>query len=171
MTLSITPVSVDRVEELQAISIATFTDTFAKDNTAEDLAQYLADAYSIERLKNELNNPDSEFYFVTLDEQVVGYLKLNLGSAQHEEVGANAMEIERIYIATSHKRLGLGSLLITFAMARARQAQLSSVCLGVWEHNDAARRFYERMGFKTVGSHVFMLGSDEQTDLLMQHML
>ena len=39
--------------------------------------------------------------------------------------------------------------------------------LGVWEHNLRAIAFYRRWGFETVGSHTFLLGSDEQTDLIM----
>ncbi|NLA43929.1 GNAT family N-acetyltransferase, partial [Candidatus Saccharibacteria bacterium] len=39
---------------------------------------------------------------------------------------------------------------------------------GVWEHNDKAIRFYEKLGFRPFGEHLFMLGSDPQTDLLMR---
>jgi ribosomal protein S18 acetylase RimI-like enzyme len=43
--------------------------------------------------------------------------------------------------------------------------------LGVWEYNPRAQRFYEKNGFRIVGSHVFLLGEDPQTDLLMQREL
>jgi hypothetical protein len=38
----------------------------------------------------------------------------------------------------------------------------------VWEKNVRANRFYQRYGFKDVGSHDFLLGSDPQTDRIME---
>jgi ribosomal protein S18 acetylase RimI-like enzyme len=43
--------------------------------------------------------------------------------------------------------------------------------LGVWEHNHRAKAFYERWGFVPVGTETFLLGSDEQADVLMQLVL
>jgi ribosomal protein S18 acetylase RimI-like enzyme len=46
-----------------------------------------------------------------------------------------------------------------------------SLFLGVWERNAKALRFYAAQGFEMVGSQVFMLGSDAQTDLVMRKRL
>lgn len=40
--------------------------------------------------------------------------------------------------------------------------------LGVWEHNHRALRFYEKNGFIAFGTHIFQLGNDQQTDILMK---
>jgi RimJ/RimL family protein N-acetyltransferase len=54
------------------------------------------------------------------------------------------------------------------AVVRAAAARdIPSIWLGVWERNARAVAFYRKVGFLDVGSHVFVLGTDEQTDRLM----
>lgn len=78
--VEIKKIGVNDWRALQKISTKTFSDTFGKDNTPQDLNDYLVNAYNKEQLINELSNPDSEFYFIYLDSQVAGYIKLNTGS-------------------------------------------------------------------------------------------
>jgi hypothetical protein len=40
--------------------------------------------------------------------------------------------------------------------------------LGVWERNARAQVFYRKWDFRTVGEHLFPLGSDLQRDILME---
>ena len=94
--------------------------------------------------------------------------RLAVVAAQTEQVGEDALEVERIYALRRFKRQGLGTLMMERAMNEAANRGLNTVWLGVWEHNVAAQRFYERLGFSVFGSHVFTLGDDEQTDLLMK---
>ena len=42
------------------------------------------------------------------------------------------------------------------------------VWLGVWEYNKNAIEFYKHMGFKIFSKHSFLLGDDNQTDLLLK---
>lgn len=115
----------------------------------------------------ELNDPNSQFYFVYLDDQLAGYLKVNLNESQSEQVAPNALEIERIYIRSAFKRHGLGRFLFQEALKLAQAKNCSSIWLGVWEKNYPALAFYEKMGFIQHGSHSFFMGTDEQTDLIM----
>lgn len=155
------------LEALREISIETFSDTFAADNTEEDLVTYLERAYSKEQLLSELKNPDSFFYFIYLDGNLAGYLKLNTDLAQTEEMGAEALEVERVYVRTAFKRRGLGKQLIDFAIETARESNKRAIWLGVWEHNDKALAFYKSLGFEQTGTHSFFMGDDEQTDFVM----
>lgn len=54
---------------------------------------------------------------------------------------------------------------------QAKSMAYDTLWLGVWEHNARALKFYQRWGFEAVGSHVFVVGSDEQNDLIMQKSL
>ena len=45
------------------------------------------------------------------------------------------------------------------------------VWLGVWEENPRAIRFYEKNGFVVFDKHIFRMGNDEQTDLMMKKLL
>lgn len=152
---------------LQQLSRTTFTDTFAGANEVADLNDYLDQAYATAKLTAELTNPNSFFYFLKVAGATVGYLKLNVGAAQTEQVAENALEVERIYILPAYKRHGFGRQLIDQAEKQARQLGKTALWLGVWEHNEAARAFYGKIGFRQVGSHVFQLGADPQTDLIL----
>ncbi|RYY96378.1 MAG: GNAT family N-acetyltransferase, partial [Chitinophagaceae bacterium] len=54
------------------------------------------------------------------------------------------------------------------ALAVAQERGASCLWLGVWEENGRAIGFYRKNGFAAFGSHVFRLGTDEQTDILMK---
>ena len=135
------------------------------------MAAYLDKAFSEEQLHKELSNPESEFYFAKDGQEVLGYLKINVGSAQTECKEENSLEVERIYVSKDFQGKKIGQLLFQKGMELARQKHMDFVWLGVWEKNTKAIRFYEKNGFKAFDSHSFMLGSDEQTDILMRFTL
>ncbi len=153
---------------LQEISRVTFIETYAQANTEADMQAYLAAHFSIEQLQKELQNPASYLYFIQIDKQVVGYLKLNVGEAQTEPQEVAALEIERIYILKSHQGKQLGQRLHEKAVQIAKQKKVNYLWLGVWEKNPKAIGFYQRMGFVAYDKHIFKLGDDLQTDLLMK---
>lgn len=161
-------VTADRIDELQQISIQTFTETFSSMNTEENLNQYLQEAFSIDVLALELSNGNSAFHFASLGNQVAGYLKLNRGSAQNELKEENAVEIERIYILKEFQGKRIGQSLLDFAISQAKEQNAGFVWLGVWEHNLKAKKFYSKNGFVAFGRHIFRLGKDLQTDILLK---
>ncbi|MBM7712087.1 GNAT family N-acetyltransferase [Enterococcus xiangfangensis] len=165
------PCGLEDLTQLQKISIETFRDTFAAENDPADLNDYLVDAYALEKLERELRNPDSRFFFLYLNDQLAGYLKLNVGKAQTELADKDGLEIERIYIRKAFKRQGLGRQLLDFAFELAVKEKREQIWLGVWEENQNARRFYQAFGFEQVGAHAFYVGTDKQTDLIMRKKL
>ena len=164
----ITRVHIGEVRQLQAISIATFTEAFAADNTAANLQQYLDKAFSIEKLEAELQDPNAQFYFAWSDNRVIGYLKINFGSSQSVPQDEKAVEIERIYVSGAFYGKNIGQQLVEKAIGVARQAGAPYIWLGVWEHNPRAIRFYGKNGFVPFDEHTFMLGDEAQRDILMK---
>lgn len=166
--MRITPLTISDVPILRGIARDTFIETFSEANKAEDMERYLTENFSEEQLARELSNPDSFFYVAEVNGHVVGYLKLNTARAQTEPQAANALEIERIYVLGSYHGGGVGQALYHHAMSVAEDRKASYVWLGVWEHNHRALRFYEKNGFIAFGTHIFQLGNDQQTDILMK---
>lgn len=166
--INITGVRLSDIDILQNISIQTFTETFAGQNTEKDMQKYIAENLSVEKLFAELQNPGSQFYFIRSGNEILGYLKLNSGNAQTEKNNINSLEIERIYVLKEHHGKGLGYLLLKKAIAIARERSHSCIWLGVWEKNTKAIAFYHKHGFVTYDKHIFKLGDDEQTDLMMK---
>lgn len=153
---------------LAKIGKETFFETFSESNTAEDMEQYLSESFSQERLCQELSNPHSEFYFAETNDEVVGYLKINFSEAQTELKDGEALEIERIYVLKAYHGQKVGQLLYEKAIERAKEKSVSYIWLGVWEKNPRAIRFYEKNGFVAFDKHIFKLGNDEQTDIMMR---
>lgn len=154
--------------QLEVIGKQTFYETFKDDNSEADMKKYLDESFSLEKLTNELNNPNSKFYFAVIDDKVIGYLKINFGEAQSDLKDENGLEIERIYVLNEFHGKKVGQLLYEKAMEIATTMKVPYVWLGVWEHNQRAIRFYEKNGFVAFNTHNFILGEDVQTDILMK---
>ena len=156
------------VEELLSLSRKTFYDAFEHQNNKDDFEAYTSVAFTSQKLLTELENPHSQFYFAIIGNEKVGYIKLNYSSAQTELQDDTAVEVERVYVLASQQGKKIGNQLLDFAIDKARTENKHYIWLGVWEHNQAAQRFYERNGFKAFGSHQFLVGKDKQTDILMR---
>ena len=159
------------LSQLQKIGISTFSETFAEHNTKEDLEKYLKESFASEKLSAELANPNASFYFAVLNEEVIGYLKINFGNAQTELKDNKSVEIERIYVLQAYQGKKIGQLLYNKAIEIAREYKASYVWLGVWEENHKALQFYKKNGFVPFDTHIFKLGNDEQTDIMMKKAL
>ena len=166
--ISIQLVSSEEVGPLLQFAKRTFIEAFGRFNRESDMAIYLDQKFTPDAFTREFQTEGSYFYLARWENQVIGYLKLNIDQAQNEPLGSAALEIERIYIDGSHQGKGLGQQLLDFAVVQAHKWQKSLIWLGVWDQNPGAIRFYERNGFIPFGSHEFMLGTDRQTDLLMK---
>jgi len=156
------------IGHLQKIGRQTFYETFSLGNTEEDMMKYIDKNFSNEKLKKELSNNNSEFYVATLDNKVIGYLKVNFGESQTEIKAHNALEIERIYVIKEYHGKKVGQKLFNKAMEISKGKKVDYVWSGVWEKNPRAIRFYEKNNFVKFGEHTFTLGSDEQTDIMMK---
>ncbi len=168
LTITIEQINNSHIAALQQIGRQTFSETFAESNSTENMAKYLEEAYSFEKLNEELNSQNSFFYFAMLGEKVIGYLKLNMGESQTELKDNDALEIERIYVLKDFHCKKVGQLLFDKAITIAKELQVAYVWLGVWEENKRALQFYKKNGFVEFDQHVFVLGDEAQTDIMMK---
>ena len=168
---AIKKIGLDQLVPLQEIGRKTFYDTFFESDSEESMKAYLATSFSTQKLTAELENPHSEFYFATQNEVVIGYLKINFGPAQTELQDGNSIEIERIYVLQDYHGKKVGQLLFEKAIAIAKDNSCSYVWLGVWEENHRALQFYSKNGFVAFDKHIFVLGDEAQTDIMMKLVL
>ena len=170
-SIAIKKIGLEQLVPLQEIGRKTFYDTFFESDSEESMNAYLASSFSSEKLTAELENPNSEFYFATQNEVVIGYLKVNFGTAQTELQDTNSVEIERIYVLQDYHGKQVGQLLFEKAMAIAKSNYCDYIWLGVWEENHRALQFYTKNGFVAFDKHIFVLGEEEQTDIMMKLVL
>ena len=170
-TIEIKKVTINDIDQLQEIGKNTFFETFSAANTEENMKRYLDEEFSVVKLTDELNDQFAEFYFATLENKIIGYLKLNFGQSQTELKDDKAIEIERIYVLKEFHGKKVGQLLYDKAIQISRQKNADYVWLGVWEKNPRAINFYKKNDFVEFDKHLFKLGDDEQTDIMMKLIL
>lgn len=166
--IKIQKVSPHNINQLQEVGRQTFFDTFSAANTEADMIKYLDENFSIEKLTTEVNDKNAEFYFAVFNKHIIGYLKVNYGQSQTELQDEKALEIERIYVLKEFHGKNVGQLLYAKAIQIAEQKDAEYIWLGVWEENPRAISFYKKNGFIEFDKHIFKLGNDEQTDIMMK---
>jgi len=168
MNLKFEACNTTHIATLIWISKKTFSDAFEKANKPEDFAAYSNHAFNKEKLLTELNNPNTAFYFVYLNSELVGYFKLNEFDAQSEAQPDDAIELERIYVLEKFQGKQIGFHILEAIKTKIIGKEKKMLWLGVWEENYAAIRFYKKHGFIEFGTHPYYVGTDKQTDLLLK---
>lgn len=163
--------SLDDAALLADLGARTFTETFAEINTPEDMAAYLAAAFTREQLETELRDPASTFFIAEVCGAAAGYAKVYEGAPESAIEGPKPIELVRLYVLREWLGRRAGAELMAACLDDARAKGYETIWLGVWEHNERAKAFYRKWDFREVGSHVFQLGSDAQTDILMERPL
>ena len=168
--LSIRQATADDAKLLTDLAYTTFWDAFAHHpkNAPEDLNHYMRQAFSLEQITAELADDKSIFLIAEIGEEPAGYAKIIVGNIEPGVTAERPIELNRLYSHQKFLGQGVGQRLMDACFERAKEEDRDVMWLGVWEFNPRAQRFYEKNGFRVVGSHTFILGSDPQTDLLMQ---
>jgi ribosomal protein S18 acetylase RimI-like enzyme len=153
---------------LSELGARTFSETFAVDNTAENMSGYLADAFNPIQQAAELLDPNSSFRIAELNGVAVGYSMLRSEDPPECITGDNPIEVVRFYVSKESIGTGVGAALMQDCLEESARLGSRTLWLGVWEHNYRAQAFYRKWNFVEVGTHIFHLGDDAQRDLLMQ---
>jgi len=153
---------------LAELGASTFQETFAADNTTEDMAAYLNSAFNLRQQTAELAD-GATFFIAEVDAVTAGYTMLRAGRrAEGSEGTGTTIELVRLYVSRKWLGRGVGEALMRVCLDEATRAGYRTIWLGVWERNARAQAFYRKWKFRAVGKHVFQLGSDAQTDILME---
>jgi diamine N-acetyltransferase len=149
------------------ISRQSFYDTFAADNTKEDMKLFLSQQFSRRMLMMEVGKREHTFFLAYADDQIAGYVKLKESPCPAALPAAGALEIARLYSLKAFIGQGVGKLLMETSIGHARELGKEAVWLCVWEKNQRAIDFYTAFGFQKFSDTVFQLGNDVQNDWMM----
>jgi GNAT superfamily N-acetyltransferase len=155
-------------EQVADLSRRAFYDTFAEQNTKEDIDIFMDKQFARERLITEVGAPGNTFLLAHADGELAGYAFLCETPVPPELAGARAIEIGRFYAEKHMVGKGIGKALMQKSLETAREMGKEWIWLGVWEHNRRAIAFYTRWGFEKFGEHIFVVGHDPQTDWWMK---
>jgi ribosomal protein S18 acetylase RimI-like enzyme len=152
---------------LAAFAARTFEETFRHQSTESDMAAHLEKAYGVAQQTAELPDPDVTTLLAHRDGTLVAFAQLRRTRPAEVVPDRDAIELQRFYVDRPAHGTGLAQTLMAAAFDAARAAGARHVWLGVFERNPRAIAFYRKCGFRDVGSHIFMLGSDPQRDRVM----
>lgn len=152
---------------LAELAARIYRDTFAADNRPEDLEVFMERTYGTSHQRRELLDPDITTLLIEDDGQLLGYAQIRSGMVPECVEGEAPIELWRFYIARPWHGQGVARTLMQRVISESRQRGGRTLWLGVWERNERAKAFYRKTGFTDVGSHIFMVGTDAQTDRIM----
>ena len=171
--LTIRTATPEDAEILAKIAWQSFYDAFADHpkNAPEDMKSYMDEAFSVDAISGELRDEDTIFFIAELGGQMVGYAKMKQNSREDCVSGENPIELCRLYSISDYIGKGIGKALMVRCLEFAKERRHDFMWLGVWEFNYRAQDFYKKFGFEKCGEHVFQLGTDPQTDWVLQKKL
>jgi diamine N-acetyltransferase len=161
----------DDAPALAVLARRTFEDTFARDNRPEDIAQFVTKSFGEAQQRAEIADPEARTLFAELASGLVAFAQLRRQSPPEPSRSEPAVELQRFYVDHAWIGQGLAHRLMQRTLEEAVAMGAGVIWLGVWERNPRAIAFYKKEGFVDVGSHIFQLGADAQTDRVMLRQL
>jgi ribosomal protein S18 acetylase RimI-like enzyme len=152
---------------LAELAARTFAESFGAHNTAEDMTIHLSRTYGEAIQGRELADPALTYLIAEVDGATAGYALVRAGRIPACVTGEKPIEIYRFYVDQPWQGRGVAQALMSACEAEAHRRAGRTLWLGVWERNARAKRFYEKMGFRDVGSQEYVVGTDPQTDRVL----
>jgi diamine N-acetyltransferase len=152
---------------LAELAARTFRDTFAAMNTPEDIDAHCRNSFSERIQAGEIADPDRTNLVCEDGDRLIAFGQLRTGNAPTCVIARRPLEIQRLYVDAPWHGKGTAQSLMSSMMNEAAARGADVAWLGVWERNPRAISFYVKSGFKIVGEHVFVLGTDRQRDLVL----
>lgn len=163
--------TLDDTRQIRDLGVRVFSDTFGHSVQPHQLQSYLDEAYTLPAIAADISRGDKDMIVATssadLDE-IIGFALLTRSSSEPcVSHLSDTVELQRIYVRADAHGKGIGRLLANRLEEMARQQGFRHMWLGVWEENLKAMKVYEKLGYKKVGEHQFLVGDESQTDHIM----
>ena len=157
----------DDAKLIAELSAITFFDTFKGTCTDDDMQGFIKDYFSIEQVEKELQDNDDFYFIAFINGNPAGYIRMKEEVSDVEIINKHkGIELKRIYVLKEYHSKKIGATLMNFALDFAAEKNYELIWLGVWEHNERARAFYNKFGFEDSGvMHPFPIGNTPQTDV------
>ncbi len=157
------------LDQYQTLAQKTYQDAFSHTTSRENMADYVEKTFNDTAVQEEIDNAETELYFVYDNHELAGYLKLNYGENQSsDDRPLNWVELQRLYLLESMQGRGLGKKMIAFAKERVVEMDKVALWLDVGEEHPDTQQFYQKQGFIFLGDRrSFWMGDDEQFVLSM----
>ena len=158
-------------ELLVELGRRSFFEAFAEQTAPGDMAAYLKTTFSIDQTMAQMNKKDSIFLIIEQQTDPVGYAYLFPNHPPGCIRDPKAIQLIRFYLLKKWYGRGVGNSLMQACLHESGARGYRTVWLSSWELNGRANAFYKRWHFKVVGRQKFVVGNDEQNDLIFMRYL
>ena len=163
MEILIRPGMAKDVPALTDLAVTTYVAAFGPSFMPEDLAAHLAHNLAPANIKRFIS--EDVVLVVEADGRPVGFVQFGTAGPEYTPESDGDQELRRLYVLSEYQNQGAGTLLMQAALAHPQMQAAPAIYLDVWEHNQGARRFYERHGFEVIGTRQFEVESGDETSL------
>ncbi|MBU4372238.1 MAG: GNAT family N-acetyltransferase [Proteobacteria bacterium] len=118
----------------------------------EDLRAYHEATYRIESLTHLHESPFVHGFIGEADGEAAGFARTQFNKSE------NRLFLASLYLLPDFQRKGIGGRLLRAAEEKALAYNLGELWVGVMVQNEAARRWYEKRGFRFVREEPFRMG-------------
>jgi ribosomal protein S18 acetylase RimI-like enzyme len=152
---------------IAGLSAVTFLDTFKGTCTGADMQRFIEQYFNVDRVQTELQDVNDFYFIACIDGSATGYIRMKEEESDVAIINMHkGIELKRIYVLKEYHSKKIGAALMNFALDFAAEKNYEMIWLGVWEHNERAKAFYNKFGFEDSGvMHPFPIGKTPQTDV------
>lgn len=122
----------------------------------------------MDKMRADLNDPEVEIRMAFSGKRCIAYCKIGPVKLPTDVGPDPALELHRVYVSQTRQGVGVGRILLTWAIERARRRAAKNLFLGVWQGNDRAIAVYESRGFEKVGTYKFKVGETLDDEFIMR---
>ncbi|QMV40035.1 GNAT family N-acetyltransferase [Cohnella cholangitidis] len=107
--------------------------------------------------KKIISNPNFYFYVIKENETNLGYAWIEIKEYQENAFmkAYKSIFVHQLSISTEYRNKGLGVKLMDKINEVAKENNIRKIELDYWTDNEAAQRFYEKLGFKGYREFVY----------------
>jgi ribosomal protein S18 acetylase RimI-like enzyme len=176
VTVTVRPAGAADAALLHVLARETFPLACPPTTTPEAIAEFIVLHLSADSFRGYLSDATREILVGEVDGQAAGYVLLHAHEPHDADVAAAVtvrpiIELSKCYVLADFHGAGVASALVDTGIARARASGFAAMWLGVNQENVRANRFYEKMGFRLVGTKRFLVGERWEDDYVRELLL
>jgi ribosomal protein S18 acetylase RimI-like enzyme len=157
--VSIKKATIDDAAAIAEIGRISFLESHGLSASAADIDSYISRKYTLNAVKEDLENPNNIFHIIYYKEHAAGYSKIILNTPHKDIPVQNITVLDRLYLLKEFYDRKLGLQLFDFNLNISKQANQTGIWLYTWIENKRAVSFYQRAGFKIVGAANFPISA------------
>jgi GNAT superfamily N-acetyltransferase len=111
---------------------------------------YVNDLYNINHVQKELNEENTDYFFVLYDEKIIGILRIVYEVDPYYNHDESYVKLHRLYLDQTIQNKGIGRQLMNWLLQFIEEKGYPKIWLDAMEKQPQALHFYQKLGFEIV---------------------